>query len=163
MKLKIKPVENKQKNCFVITFEYKHGTGNDDLFTYKKYTIHNSDYGMLEAYLKEFTKVSEELDQAIVDQTDYNGDVDFFDERINPSRTYQDGVVYSLSNMTFIDINYDVVQLNMHKPVIGTPYVILYEQDALSEGDFATMYVKCIHYYDNNGDIFDVIDEDGSF
>lgn len=161
MKLKIQPIENKPKNCFVITFEYKHGTGNDDLYTYKSYTIHNADYAMLEAYLKEFIIVSEELDKAIVEGKMYNSGANFFDERINPKREYQNGVVYSLSNMTFIDINYDIVQFSMHKPVIGTPYVILYEQDVLSEG-FATMYVKSIHYYDDNGDMFDVVDEDNS-
>jgi hypothetical protein len=162
MKLTIKPIEKKYKNCFVITFEYKHGTGNDDLYTYRTYTIHNSDYAMLETYLKEFIIVSEELDNAIVEEKMYNSGANFFDERINPKREYQDGVVYSLSNMTFIDINYDIVQFSMHRPVIGTPYVILYEQDVLSEG-FATMSVKRIEYYDDNGDVFEVVDEDNSF
>jgi hypothetical protein len=50
----------------------------------------------------------------------------------------------------------------MYQPVIGTPYVIVYEQDALSEGDFATMSVKRIEYYDDNGDVFEVVDEDNS-
>lgn len=163
MKLKIVPSEKKFKNCFVITFEYKHGTGNDDLYTYKTYTIHNSDYAMLEAYLKEFIIVSEELDKTIVDGTEYNGQVQFYDERINPIRSYQEGIVYSLSNMTLIDINYDSVEHNIYQPVIGTPYVIVYEQDALSEGDFATMNVKGIHYYDDNGNQFDVIDEENLF
>lgn len=162
MKLTIKPIEKKYKNCFVITFEYKHGTGNDDLYTYKSYTIHNADYAMLETYLKEFIVVSEELDNAIVHDKEYNGRVNFFDNRINPKRPYQDGVVYSLSNMTLIDINYDVVESNMYREVIGTPYVILYEQDALSDGDFATMYVKRIEYYDDNGDVFEVVDEDNT-
>lgn len=162
MKLKIKPIENKPKNCFVITFEYKHGTGNDDLYTYKTYTIHNSDYAMLETYLKEFMQVSEELDQCIVDGKEYNGRATFFNSKIHPLRPYAEGVVYSLSNMTLIDINHDMVEPNMYREVIGTPYVILYENDALADGGFATMYVKSIHYYDDNGDMFDVVDEDNS-
>lgn len=163
MKLIIKPIEKKYKNCFVITFEYKHGTGNDDLYTYRTYTIHNSDYGMLETYLKEFIVVSDELDNTIVEGTEYNGRVQFHDARINPVRSYSEGVVYSLSNMTLIDINYDSIAHNIYQPVIGTPYVIVYEQDALSEGDFATMSVKSIEYYDDNGDVFEVVDEDNSF
>lgn len=163
MKLKIKPIEKKYKNCFVITFEYKHGTGNDDLYTYKTYTIHQSDYAMLETYLKEFIVVSDELDKTLVDGTEYNGRVQFHDSRINPVRSYTEGVVYSLSNMTLIDINYDSVEDSMFQPVIGTPYVIVYEQDALSEGYFATMSVKRIKYYDDNGDVFEVVDEDNTF
>ena len=163
MKLKIKPIEKKYKNCFVITFEYKHGTGNDDLYTYKTYTIHQSDYAMLETYLKEFIVVSDELDKTLVDGTEYNGRVQFHDSRINPVRSYTEGVVYSLSNMTLIDINYDSVEHNMFQPVIGTPYVIVYEQDALSEGYFATMSVKRIEYYDDIGDVFEVVDEDNTF
>lgn len=162
MKLTIRPIDKKYKNCFVITFEYKHGTGNDDLYTYKSYTIHDSDFSMLEKYLKEFMIVSEELDNAIVEQKEYNGRVNFFDKRINPLREYKDGVVYSISNMTLIDINYDIVESNMYREVIGTPYVILYENDALSEGDFATMCVKQIEYYDDNGTVFEVVDEDNS-
>lgn len=163
MKLKIKPIEKKYKNCFVITFEYKHGTGNDNLYTYKTYTIHHSDYAMLETYLKEFIVVSDELDKTLVDGTEYNGRVQFHDSRINPVRSYTEGVVYSLSNMTLIDINYDSVEDSMFQPVIGTPYVIVYEQDALSEGYFATMSVKRIKYYDDNGDVFEVVDEDNTF
>ena len=162
MKLTIKPIEKKYKNCFVITFEYKHGTGNDDLYTYKTYAIHHADYAMLETYLKEFIVVSDELDKTLVDGTEYNGRVQFHDSRINPVRSYAEGVVYSLSNMTLIDLNYDAVEPNMYQPVIGTPYVIVYEQDALSEGDFATMSVKRIEYYDDNGDVFEVVDEDNS-
>lgn len=162
MKLKIQPIENKPKNCFVITFEYKHGTGNDDLYTYKTYTIHNSDYAMLETYLKEFIQVSDELDHSIVAGEEYKGRATFFNSKIDPLRPYSEDAVYSLSNMTLIDINHDVVEPSMYREVIGTPYVILYEQDALSDGEFATMYVKRIHYYDDSGEMFDVVDEDNS-
>lgn len=163
MKLTIKPIEKILKNCFVVTSGYKHGTGNDDLYTYKTYTINDSNIAMLERYLLAFLEVAANLEKSIINDEDFNMDVRFYDERIDKKRKYKNNTVYTLKNLNFIDINLHEIEHSMYLPVIDTPYVILFETDALSPDNFACMWIAKVNYYDDEGNMYNVVDNENSF
>jgi hypothetical protein len=163
MKLTIKPIEKVLKSCFVVTSGYKHGTGNDDLYTYKTYTIHDCNIALLEKYLSVFEEVSKVLEEAIVNNEDFDMDVRFYNEKIDKKRKYKNNTVYTLKNLNLIDVNLNEINNSMYLPVIDTPYVILFENDALRPEDFACMWIAKVNYYDDDGKMYDVIDEDNPF